>query len=417
MKLPAEALTSHPLASRYRAIREHSGWLVEPLSAEDAGAQSMPDASPAKWHLAHTTWFFETVVLAALDPTYRSAFPGYRTLFNSYYQAVGPQFARPQRGLITRPTLAAVLAYRAFIDERLLRALAGDLPAAVAELMELGLQHEQQHQELLLMDLKHLFACNPLGPVYRESPAPAPASAEPWRWVAQAGGVVPIGTSTGAFAFDNERPQHRHFLGDFALANRLVTHAEFAQFVREGGYRTPALWLSDGWSTLTREGWQHPAYWRDASGEEEFTLGGWRPCVAAAPVCHLSYYEADAYARWAGARLPTEFEWEHAAAAQAPSALAAARWAPVPAAPATGALQQLHGEVWQWTASAYTPYPGFAPLAGIVSEYNGKFMANQMVLRGSCCVTPAGHARPTYRNFFYPHQRWQFSGLRLARDA
>ena len=413
------ALNPQSLASRYAAVRGYSQQLLEPLSPEDAGAQSMPDTSPAKWHVAHTTWFFETVVLEALDPGYVSPFAGYRALFNSYYQAVGPQFARPQRGLITRPTLAEVLHYRACIDQRVLSALAGDLPAAVAALIELGLQHEQQHQELLLMDLKHLFACNPLGPIYRPAAPPAPTTAEPLRWVAQAGGVVAIGTSAAAFAFDNERPQHRHFLRDFVLANRLVTHGEFAEFVRDGAYQKPSLWLSDGWATRAQEGWQHPAYWRDATGEEEFTLGGWRPSVAAAPVCHLSYYEADAYARWAGARLPTEFEWEHAAAAQPRdlSTATATRLAPAPAVAGGGDIQQLYGEVWQWTASAYTPYPGFAPLTGIVSEYNGKFMANQMVLRGSCCLTPVGHTRQTYRNFFYPHQRWQCAGVRLARDA
>ncbi len=405
------------LAARFRAVRRDSENLIAPLSAEDAGAQSMPDASPAKWHLAHTTWFFETVVLETLDSAYQSPFNGFRVLFNSYYQGVGPQFARPQRGLITRPSLAEVMHYRAAIEARILQALSNELPASVLGLIELGLHHEQQHQELLLMDLKHLFACNPLGPVYRDFP-PVTDIETPLQWLEYAGGVVEVGTSGPTFAFDNERPQHQHYLAPFVLANRLVTNREFLAFVSDGGYRDPAHWLADGWSTVQREQWAYPAYWRDERGHEAFTLGGWCTLPPNAPVCHLSFYEADAYARWAGARLPTEFEWEHAAGhASAPvvSEVFAVRH-PRPANPAIAGLQQLFDEVWQWTGSAYSPYPGFRPLSGVVAEYNGKFMANQLVLRGGCCATPPGHTRVSYRNFFYPHQRWQFAGLRLARD-
>jgi len=416
MSMPA--LAPDRLAAAFRTVRDLSTQLIAPLSPEDAAAQSIPDASPAKWHLAHTTWFFETVVLEAAIPGYRSPFPGYRELFNSYYQAVGPQFARPQRGLITRPGLAEVLDYRQHIDQQLLALLKQGLPEPLARLVELGLHHEQQHQELLLMDLKHLFACNPLAPAYRPLSAPPPVAVAPLRWEAQSGGVVDIGSSSDGFAFDNERPQHRHYLAPYALASRAVTNGEFLAFILDGGYRQPGLWLADGWSTVQREQWTRPAYWLDDAGEREFTLGGNAPLVPAAPVCHLSLYEADAYARWAGARLPTEFEWEHAARALPVEGnlLQLDVVQPRPAAAQANGLQQMFGDVWEWTSSAYSPYPGFRPLAGVVAEYNGKFMASQFVLRGGCCATPPGHVRATYRNFFYPHQRWAFAGLRLARD-
>lgn len=416
MNLPSPALA--PLASTFREIRALSTTLIAPLSAEDAGAQSMPDASPAKWHLAHTTWFFETVVLEAATPGYRSPFPGYRALFNSYYQAVGPQFARPQRGLLTRPGLDEVLAYRQHVDRAVLDLLARDLPPALGELVELGLHHEQQHQELLLMDLKHLFACNPLAPVYRALHASTVPQAPPLRWVPQAGGLVEIGATDSGFAFDNERPRHRHYLAPYALASRAVTNGEFMAFIEDGGYRQPGLWLADGWATVQREQWTRPAYWRDDAGTTVFTLGGELPLDRAAPVCHLSLYEADAYARWADARLPTEFEWEHAAipVAVAGNLLDLEVLTPRAAPAVAAGLQQLFGDVWEWTSSAYSPYPGFRPMAGVVAEYNGKFMASQFVLRGGCCVTPRGHIRASYRNFFYPHQRWAFAGLRLARD-
>ena len=410
--------TAPDLAAAFREVRAQSAALIAPLSAEDAGAQSMPDASPAKWHLAHTTWFFETVVLEAATPGYCSPFPGYRHLFNSYYQAVGPQFARPQRGLLTRPGLDEVLAYRAHVDHALLALLAQGLPRALGDLVELGLHHEQQHQELLLMDLKHLFACNPLAPIYRAQRALDGRDAPPLRWVSQAGGLVEIGAADRGFAFDNERPRHRQYLAPYALASRAVTNGEFLAFIEDGGYREPGLWLADGWATVQREQWTRPAYWRDDAGTTEFTLGGDLPLAHAAPVCHLSLYEADAYARWANARLPTEFEWEHAAGAGPVTGnlLDLDVLTPRPAPDAADGLQQLFGDVWEWTSSAYAPYPGFRPLAGVVAEYNGKFMASQFVLRGGCCVTPRGHVRASYRNFFYPHQRWAFAGLRLARD-
>ena len=405
------------LATRFRSTRSASEALAAPLSAEDACAQSMPDTSPAKWHLAHTAWFFETVVIEALEPAYRSPFDGYRVLFNSYYQGIGRQHARPSRGLLTRPSLSEILAYRHAIDARLAAHLAADVPPAVGALIELGIQHEQQHQELLLMDIKHLFAQHPLMPVYASTPQrPAPPSAV-LRWHEQAGGLVQIGAGPDGFAFDNERPRHRFHLAPFRLASRPVTNAEFADFIADGGYRNPLLWLADGWATVQREGWSCPAYWLPPEeGEDEFTLGGRRARQAAAPVCHISYYEADAYARWAGARLPTEQEWEHAATGVAVDGNFVECGLLHPA-PAEDGQTQLYGDVWEWTASPYMPYPGFAPLAGAVGEYNGKFMANQMVLRGGCCVSPRSHLRESYRNFFYPHQRWPFTGLRLARDA
>jgi len=415
-KTPHEA----ELRARFGRIRAASAALAAPLSPEDACAQSMPDASPAKWHLAHTTWFFEAVVVEALEPGYRSPFEGYRVLFNSYYQSIGPQHARPARGLLTRPSLAQVYDYRHAIDERVDGHLANGVSDAIADLIELGLQHEQQHQELLLMDVKHLLAQNPLAPAYASLPLPPGVTPRAATWIAQEGGLVDVGAAAAGFAFDNERPRHRCYLAPYALASRPVTNDEFAAFVADGGYRDPLLWLADGWSTVGREGWAHPAYWL-ASGDggyDEFTLGGRRALDAGAPVSHLSYYEADAYARWAGARLPTEQEWEHAAAGLAVDGNFVERGLLHPAAAATGdGLVQMFGDVWEWTASPYMPYPGFRPLAGTAAEYNGKFMANQLVLRGGCCASPRDHLRASYRNFFYPHQRWPFTGLRLARDG
>ncbi len=422
MPAPAPAGTPHSAPAdlaRFRAVRASTMALSAPLSAEDACVQSMPDASPAKWHLAHTTWFFETVVLEACAPGYRSPFPGFRVLFNSYYNRIGPQFTRAARGLLTRPSLADVQAYRAWVDERLERVIAAGPEPATAAFIELGLHHEQQHQELLLMDVKHLFSCNPLYPAYRTRAADPGArrSAVAASWMAFDGGLVDCGAGPGGFAFDNERPRHRHYLAPFALASRLVTNGEFLAFMDDDGYGEPGLWLADGWARRTDGQWKAPQYWvRRADEWLEFTLGGLRTLDPAAPVCHVSYYEADAYARWAQARLPTEFEWEHAAG-QTPvrGNFVEDGWLhPRPAAPANG-LVQLFGDVWEWTASAYAPYPGFSPLAGAVGEYNGKFMSNQLVLRGGCCATPGAHVRASYRNFFYPHHRWQFGGIRLAR--
>ena len=406
----------------FRRVRAWTTSLAAPLSPEDACVQSMPDASPAKWHLAHTSWFFEHFILAKRLPGYRLFHERFDYLFNSYYFTVGQMHARPRRGLVTRPSLAEVLDYRAHVDaamEELVTREQGN--AELQFLLALGMNHEQQHQELLLTDIKHLLAQNPLLPAYTELPAcaglPPQDRAAPLRWIPGTAGATAIGHAGGEFAFDNETPRHQALLGEHALASRLVCNAEFREFIDDGGYSNPALWLSDGWSTIVSEGWQRPLYWQ-ADLEQEFTLRGLQPIQPAAPVSHLSYFEADAFARWAGCRLPTEFEWEAAAAGLAVTGHFADSDAlhPRPAADTAG-LQQLYGDAWEWTASPYSPYPGFRPLAGSLGEYNGKFMCSQMVLRGGSCATPAGHVRASYRNFFYPAQRWQFGGLRLAKDG
>jgi ergothioneine biosynthesis protein EgtB len=398
------------LQGRFSEVRSHSLALAAPLSAEDQCVQSMPDASPTKWHLAHTTWFFEAVVLAAHAPGYQPFDRRFFHLFNSYYESLGTRHPRPQRGLLTRPSLDEVHAYRAHVDSAM-AAFIGNAPAAAWQaaeaLVELGLNHEQQHQELLLTDILHALSCNPLLPAYRPAGTPALrlASRVPQlQWIAMPGGTVQVGHAGEGFAFDNETPRHQVLLQPFEIADRLVTCGEYAQFIANGGYERPALWLSDGWAAVQSQGWKAPAYWI-APGDprapfahwQVFGLEGVRPLDPLAPVSQLSFYEAAAYAEWAGARLPTEFEWE--AAVGAPG------------------ITQMTGQVWQWTRSSYDPYPGFRPLSGAVSEYNGKFMVGQLVLRGSSVATPAGHARPTYRNFFPPAARWQFSGLRLAKDA
>ena len=428
--LPAQATAPVPgycatqaqsLAQQYAQVRAHSLALAEPLSAEDQCVQSMPDASPTKWHLAHTSWFFETMVLRPHLPDYAVFDSRYFYLFNSYYEALGPRHPRPMRGLLTRPALAEVLAYRAHVDAAMQQFLAGcdgALWLQVEPMVTLGLQHEQQHQELLLTDILHALSCNPMLPAYqaRESPLlRLAATAEAERWVAMPERIVEIGHATGegtAFAFDNETPRHRRLLPGFEICNRLVTCGEYAQFIADGGYRRPDLWLSDGWATVQQQGWTCPIYWlaagdaraprhsgsaaADAAAWQVFGLNGVLPMEPAAAVTHLSFFEASAYAEWAGARLPTEFEWE--AAFDAPG------------------MHQMNGVAWQWTRSSYDPYPGFRPLAGVAGEYNGKFMVGQLILRGSSAATPPGHARPTYRNFFPPAARWQFSGIRLARD-
>jgi ergothioneine biosynthesis protein EgtB len=410
----------------YLAVRAQTRALCAPLQVDDYGPQSMPDASPAKWHLAHTSWFFERFILQPHLRSYRCFHPGFDYLFNSYYQRIGPQQPRHLRGLLSRPTVAEVYRYREHVDQHMLRLLEARAPAdpAIAALVRLGMQHEQQHQELLLTDIKHLLFCNPLQPAYREraaaaaaaAPAGAPAAAS---WRAYDGGVHEIGMDadadgTDSFCFDNETPRHRCYTAAFALAQRPVSNGEFRQFVRDGGYRDAGLWLSDGWPLAQQ--WQRPLYWSE-SLDTQFTLDGPAALDGAAPVCHLSYYEADAFARWAGARLPTEAEWERAAAAEPISGnlLESGALQPAAAPPGTGS-RQFYGDVWEWTASAYLPYPGFRPWAGAVGEYNGKFMANQFVLRGGSCATPRGHVRPTYRNFFQPEKRWQFISVRLAED-
>jgi ergothioneine biosynthesis protein EgtB len=415
--------------NRLRLVRAATLTLSEPLSAEDYVVQSMPDASPAKWHLAHTTWFFEEFVLQHAVPGYKFHDDRYRYLFNSYYNTVGPMHSRPHRGLLSRPTVEQVLAYRAHVDERLNVLLQrDDLAPEILDVITLGLNHEQQHQELLLTDLKHLFSCNPLLPAYvhevavrdvtksvRSSPAAAFESFD--------GGLIEIGHKGSGFSFDNELPRHRTYTQPFQLANRAVTNAEYLEFVRAGGYETPIHWLSDGWTKVQSEGWKRPLYWLP-SLDAEFTLTGVRALSADSPVCHLSYYEADAFAHWAGARLPTETEWE-LAANDAPlrgNFVENRRWHPEPAACSAAAgrpqrLLQMFGDVWEWTQSAYAPYPGYKPAKGALGEYNGKFMVNQLVLRGGSCATPASHIRASYRNFFNPAARWQFTGLRLARDV
>ena len=407
-------------ADRYRSVRSTSERLREPLSEEDCVAQSMPDASPVKWHLAHTTWFFETFVLEASSAAFRPFHPRFRVLFNSYYHSVGEQHPRPRRGLLTRPPLAEVMRYRAAVDAALLERLeAGSLSEEQLAVVEVGLHHEQQHQELILTDLKHLFAENPLAPAYRERPGgEAARPPAPLGWKEHGGGVRWIGHDGASFAFDNETPRHRVFVDDFAVGTRLVTNGEFLEFVADRGYERPELWLSEGWDAVRAGGWLAPLYWRREDDRWlAATLAGLEPVRPEEPVCHVSYFEADAYARWAGARLPSEAEWEIAAAREPVAGNFVESGRLHPAAAPSDEASQLFGDVWEWTASPYAPYPGYRPLAGALGEYNGKFMVNQMVLRGGSCLSPATHLRASYRNFFPPGARWQMSGIRLARDA
>jgi len=400
------------LAKDFERVRAQTEALAEPLSAEDQCVQSMPDASPTKWHRAHTSWFFETFVLQPQGVTDLSP-AAFSILFNSYYNAVGDQYHRPSRGMLTRPSCEEVSAYRQRVDEEVLALLKNGTEAEVAARIELGLHHEQQHQELILTDIKHLLSRNPTFPPYAPG-APPPveeASLTPLRWTSHEGGAVRIGSRGGSFHFDNEAPAHDVLLHPFALAKRLVTNGEFLEFIEDGGYQRPELWLSAGWSLAQERGWRAPLHWHpSAEGWRVFTLHGLRSLRKSDPVTHVSYYEADAYARWAGARLPTEQEWE-AATPEPEQAELASR------APWTHASQpRLYGACWQWTSSSYAPYPRYKPAAGAIGEYNGKFMCGQYVLRGSSFATPPGHARQSYRNFFPPEARWQLSGIRLARD-
>lgn len=414
------------LALRYAAVRAQTEALCAPLAVEDYVVSSMPDVSPTKWHLAHTSWFFETFVLAPHAEGYVELEPKYAFLFNSYYVQAGERHCRAQRGLVTRPTVAEVYAYRAHVDEgmrALLRAVDDDPRHPAASLIELGLQHEQQHQELLLTDIKHVFWTNPMRPAYLPRPVAASRAAEAPRWIEVPEGLATIGCAAAGgasgFAFDNESPTHRTYLAGARLASRLVTNGEWLAFIEDGGYRKPTLWLSAGWAAVHERGWTAPLYWEHGpDGWSEFTLAGSRPLDLAEPACHLSYYEADAFARWAGARLPTEAEWE-TAASDAPvegTFVESRRFHPAPADDGAP-LAQLYGDVWQWTGSPYVAYPGFTPAAGAIGEYNGKFMCDQWVLRGASCATPSTHARLTYRNFFPSDARWQFTGVRLARDV
>ncbi|MGQ3175278.1 MAG: ergothioneine biosynthesis protein EgtB [Hydrogenophaga sp.] len=435
---PVAAPHAHPLDNRaglarhYAAVRERSRALAAPLSPEDSQAQSMPDASPTKWHLAHVTWFFETFVLERFEPGFEPFDPAFRVLFNSYYNGVGEQFSRPQRGLITRPDLATVWHWREQVDARMAHLIEHTDSTEALRLIELGLHHEQQHQELLLTDAKHLLSINPLRPAYqRHWPLVSVAQVAP-SWVGQPGGLVEVGHTGEGFAFDNELPRHRQWLEPYALMNRLVTHGEWWAFVQDGGYREPRWWLAAGWDWVRAQGVRAPMYWRlpeDAHAlPTVFTLHGDAPLDPHTPETHIRHFDAVAFARWAaathtewaGARLPTEAEWEAAAARlpvqgnlQEGNALH-----PLPARPsAAGGLLQMYGDVWEWTSSSYSAYPGYQPAEGAVGEYNGKFMINQTVLRGGSCATPASHLRATYRNFFPTDARWQFSGLRLARGA
>jgi ergothioneine biosynthesis protein EgtB len=413
------------LAECYSQTRRLTEKLCEPLSIEDFVVQSMPDASPTRWHVAHTTWFFETFVLARWEADYRPANTDFQFLFNSYYNSVGEAFPRARRGLLTRPTVGEVFEYRHAVDGRISRLLnhpGDDDSQELARVVELGINHEQQHQELMLTDIKHVYSCNPLFPTYRQLPAPPSATnAKPSScWSAFDGGVVEIGHTGRAFAFDNERPRHKTLLQPFEIQNRLITTGDFLEFVNDGGYRRPGLWLSLGWSTVRDQQWVAPLYWVERDGNwHEFYLGGLRRLNVDEPVCHISYFEADAFARWSGARLPTEAEWEHSATGvdMQGGFVEGERYHPSAINSDRAGLAQMYGEVWQWTASPYTPYPGYVPPSGALGEYNGKFMCNQYVLRGGSCATPASHVRATYRNFFPPEARWQFTGIRLARDA
>lgn len=414
------------ISFEFRQVRERTEALCENLSAEDCNLQAMPDTSPLKWHLAHTTWFFETFILKPFSQQYRVFDASFQILFNSYYNGIGKQHPRPQRHLLSRPGLPEVMDYRGHVNREMIALLEGSQHPQQGEIirrLELGLNHEQQHQELMLTDLKFNFAANPLAPCYRHDRLPETVPADSG-FEFYAGGLVEIGqTEDEGFGFDNERPYHKAWLEPFALARGLVTNGDYKAFIADGGYRRPELWLSDGWATVQAENWTQPLYWDlEADEASVFTLHGRQPLRDDHPVCHLSYFEADAYARWKGARLPTEEEWEHAARLSIGSgslADAGARRAalqPVGSEPRKG-LQDLFGQVWQWTSSAYRAYPRYQPAPGALGEYNGKFMCNQFVLRGSSCATAAGHSRSSYRNFFYAPDRWQFTGLRLARDA
>ena len=423
---PREADPS-TLLTRYDGVRTQTERLCGPLEVEDCVVSSMPDVSPTKWHLAHTSWFFETFVLDAFDAAYRSVDSRYAYLFNSYYVQAGERHCRAKRGLVTRPTVREIYQYRAHVDDamwRLIHLIAGDAEHPAAALVELGLHHEQQHQELLLTDIKHVLWTNPLRPTYRAAVTRHTPDARPTTWLAFEAGVRTIGHEGDGFAFDNEGPRHRVFLEPYRLASRLITNGEYLAFIEDGGYRRPELWLSAGWAAARDRRWDAPLYWeRAADGRwSEFTLGGTRELHGAAlsdPVVHVSFYEADAFARWAGRRLPTEFEWEAAAGGRPVegSFVESESFHPSAAGGSGRAIDQLYGDAWQWTQSAYVGYPNYRPAPGAIGEYNGKWMADQWVLRGASCATPQSHARLTYRNFFPSDARWQFNGIRLADGA
>lgn len=415
------------MVEAYRRVRQFTDELCKPLATEDYLIQPMPDASPTKWHIAHTSWFFETFILTPHLSGYKPLDPKYAFLFNSYYVSAGERHTRAHRGLITRPTVADIYAYRQYVDEhmvQLLQTADDSLLKTLQPLLDIGLNHEQQHQELMLTDLKYVFSVNPLKPAYIEKPYTNghPALSVPaLEWLPQAEGIYKIGHEGDGFIFDNEAPRHRVFAEPFRIGSRLVTNGEFMQFIEDGGYQETLLWLSAGWYTVDREGWQAPLYWENRDGEWwHLTLNGMRPVNPNEPVCHVSYYEADAYARWAGARLPTEAEWEITASNVPMSGnfVESRRYHPAPLTQyESGVPAQLYGDVWEWTQSHYSAYPGYQAAPGALGEYNGKFMCNQFVLRGGSCATSETHIRPTYRNFFPSHSRWQFMGFRLVKDG
>ena len=414
--------STHPtsLSSYFHHVRQDSESLCEPLEIEDYGIQTMPEVSPPKWHLAHASWFFETMLLKPYLANYQVYHPKYAELFNSYYDTIGAYHPRPQRGLLSRPTVNEIYKYRAYVDEHmetLLTQFEHPQRREIVRRIAIGVNHEQQHQELLLTDIKNIYAYNPLRPIYRELLIPVSAETT-MRWIATDGGVKHVGFEGEGFAYDNESPRHKVYLNDYYLASRPVTNAEFIQFIEDGGYQQADHWLSDAWKMIHQHHWQAPLYWEQRDGQWwTMTLSGMRPVDLHAPVCHVSYYEAAAYARWAGARLPTEAEWEHAAAdLQVDGNFRDNRLLQPTASFENEGLTQMFGDVWELTQSPYTPYPGYCAEAGPLGEYNGKFMSSQIVLRGGSCVTPADHIRATYRNFFYPWERWQFSGFRLAKD-
>ena len=424
-ELHVPRVASARLVDRYAAVRRQTEKLCEPLETEDYVVSTMSDVSPTKWHLAHTSWFFETFVLAPFDASYVTPNPRYAFLFNSYYVQAGERHCRAQRGLVTRPTVTEVFAYRAHVDaamQRLIDRIADDTEHPALPVIELGLHHEQQHQELMLTDIKHVFWMNPLRPVYRAAGDGPRTTGDQAGWVSVPTGIYRIGNEGGGFAFDNESPAHRVFVDEFRMADRLVTNADYLAFIDDRGYHRPELWLSNGWATVRASNWEAPIYWeRTTDGWTEFTLAGQNALRLDAPVTHVSFYEADAFARWAGARLPTEAEWEIAAATVPIDGpfVESENYHPAPVSSSArdGEPRQLYGDVWQWTASAYTAYPGYAPAAGAIGEYNGKWMCDQWVLRGASCATPRSHARLTYRNFFTSDARWQFMGIRLAGAA
>ncbi len=402
------------LADRFRRVRADSVAFCDTLAAEDTVVQSMPDVSPTKWHLAHISWFFETFVLKPFDDSYTVFDEDFHFIFNSYYYTAGQMHARPRRGLLSRPTLETVIAYRRHVDDAIVALLKRRDEADIRFRVELGLHHERQHQELMLTDIKHVLSCSPLKPVMNPTlPVPASSPVADHKFIDGSSGLTQIGFDGEGFSFDNETPRHDALLHPHSLGNRLVTNAEYREFIRDGAYEKSDLWLSDGWATTKEQGWNRPLYW-SADHQSEFTLGGVRDLDPNAPVAHVSFYEADAFARWSGARLPTEFEWEASARDSKVSGnlLETGFWHP-----AASDGPQFFGDVWEWTASSYSAYPGFKPLAGSLGEYNGKFMCNQMTVRGGSCVSAADHIRPTYRSFFYPDARWQFLGIRLAKDA